>query len=42
MKFYTNVQLRGSKILHRGYEDGKRFSYEETCRPYLFVGPVRQ
>ena len=42
MKFYTNVQLRGSKILHRGYEDGKRFSYEEPCRPYLFVGPVRQ
>lgn len=42
MKFYTNVQLRGSKILHRGYEDGKRFSYAEPCHPYLFVGPVRQ
>ena len=42
MKFYTNVQLRGSKILHRGYENGKRFSYEEPCRPYLFTGPVRQ
>ena len=40
MKFYTNVQIRGSKILHRGYEDGKRFSYTEPCRPYLFTGPV--
>ncbi len=40
MKFYTNVQIRGSKILHRGYEDGKRFSYAEPCRPYLFTGPV--
>jgi len=40
LKFYTNVQIRGSKILHRGYEDGKRFSYAEPCRPYLFTGPV--
>lgn len=38
--FYTNVQLRGDKILHRGYDDnGKKFSYAEPCRPYLFVGP---
>lgn len=37
--FYTNVQLRGDKILHRGYENGKRFSFTEPCRPYLFVGP---
>ena len=38
--FYTNVQLRGGNILHRGYdENGKRFSYSEPCRPYLFVGP---
>jgi DNA polymerase elongation subunit (family B) len=42
VKFYTNVQLRGSKILHRGYENGERFSYSEPCRPYLFTGPVRQ
>jgi DNA polymerase elongation subunit (family B) len=40
LKFYTNVQIRGSRILHRGYEDGKRFSYAEPCRPYLFTGPV--
>lgn len=39
MKFYTNVQLLGDKILHRGYENGKRFSYMEPCRPYLFVSP---
>ena len=41
MKFYTNVQLRGSKLLIRGYEDGERFSYLEPCRPYLFSGPVK-
>lgn len=39
MLFYTNVQLRGDKILHRGYENGKRFSYQEPCRPYLFLSP---
>lgn len=41
MQFYTNVQLLGDKILHRGYEDGKRFSYTEPCRPYLFVSPYQ-
>lgn len=39
MQFYTNIQLLGDKILHRGYADGKRFSYMEPCRPYLFVSP---
>tara|TARA_R110000772_G_scaffold2311_6_gene7997 strand:- start:726 stop:3236 length:2511 start_codon:yes stop_codon:yes gene_type:complete len=38
--FYTNVQIRGANILHRGYDDeGKRFSYKEPCEPYLFVAP---
>jgi DNA polymerase elongation subunit (family B) len=41
-KFYTNVLLRGSKILHRGYDNGERFSYSEPCRPYMFTGPVQQ
>ena len=41
LKFYTNVQQRGSKLLIRGYDDGEKFSYVEPCRPYLFTGPVR-
>lgn len=41
MNFYTNVQLRGNRLLIRGYEDGEKFSYAEPCRPYLFSGPVK-
>lgn len=41
MNFYTNVQLRGNRLLIRGYENGEKFSYAEPCRPYLFSGPVK-
>lgn len=37
MKFYTNVAIRGNRILHRGYENGKPFSEEEAFKPSLFV-----
>ena len=37
MKFYTNVAIRGNRILHRGYENGKAFTEEESFKPSLFV-----
>ena len=37
MKFYTNVFVYGESVFVRGYENGKRFEYRDTFRPYLFV-----
>lgn len=37
MRFYTNVQLRGNKILLRGIENGRRVQLEKNYSPYLFV-----
>jgi DNA polymerase elongation subunit (family B) len=37
MKFYTNVAIRGNRILHRGYENGKPFTEEESFQPVLFI-----
>jgi DNA polymerase elongation subunit (family B) len=37
MKFYTNVILRGSNILFRGYDNGKRIQQKIKCKPYLFI-----
>jgi len=37
MKFYTNVFVYGDSVYARGYENGKRFEYRDTYRPYLFV-----
>lgn len=36
-KFYTNVSIRGNRILHRGYENGVQFSEETSFQPCLFV-----
>ena len=37
MKFYTNVAIRGNRILHRGYHNGEPFMEEEAFKPSLFV-----
>ena len=36
MRFYTNVYLRGNKLLVRGYQNGKKFKEEEFYHPYIF------
>ena len=36
-KFYTSVERYGNYILHRGYENGKRFSYREEFSPTLYI-----
>jgi DNA polymerase elongation subunit (family B) len=36
-KFYTNVAIRGNRILHRGYENGKPFAEEDVYKPTLFI-----
>ena len=36
-KFYTNVAIRGNRILHRGYENGVPFAEEQSFQPTLFV-----
>lgn len=36
-KFYTNVHLSGSTVLHRGYEDGNRVQYRHSFSPTLYV-----
>jgi DNA polymerase elongation subunit (family B) len=36
-RFYTNVTIRGDKVLYRGYEDGKRVEGGIDYRPTLFV-----
>ena len=35
--FYTNVQVRGSKILYRGVEDGRRVKRRVDYSPTLFL-----
>lgn len=35
--FYTSVETLGSKILHRGYKDGKPFSRKVDYTPTLFI-----
>ena len=34
--FYTSVFLNRNDILVRGYRNGKRVQYRNTCKPYLF------
>lgn len=36
-EFYTNVHVRGDKILVRGYEDGVAFSRKVDFQPTMFV-----
>ena len=36
-KFYTSVERYGNNILHRGYENGKRFNYRVPFQPTLYV-----
>lgn len=35
--FYTNISVRGSKILYRGVSDGKKVSYKIDYNPTLFL-----
>jgi DNA polymerase elongation subunit (family B) len=37
MKFYTNVQLIGNKVLVRGVDNGRRFEFRDEFFPTLFV-----
>ncbi len=37
MKFYTCVQLFKNKLMHRGFDNGRRFKEEVPYQPYLFV-----
>jgi DNA polymerase elongation subunit (family B) len=35
--FYTSVERFGNNILHRGYNNGKRFSYKVPFKPTLYL-----
>jgi len=35
--FYTSVERFGNNILHRGYANGKRFSYKVPFKPTLYL-----
>ena len=37
MKFYTNVEQAGNRLLVRGYEGGSPFSYRVSYNPTLYV-----
>ena len=37
MKFYTNVEVWGAKILYRGVEEGRRVRHKVDYHPSLFV-----
>ena len=37
MKFYTNVEQAGNRLLVRGYEGGQAFSYRVSFNPTLYV-----
>mgnify|MGYP001419693951 CR=1 FL=1 len=37
MKFYTCVQRFNNKLMHRGFDNGRRFQEEVPYEPYLFV-----
>lgn len=36
-KFYTSVERWGNNILHRGYQNGKRFSHRVPFKPTLYL-----
>ena len=36
MKYYTNVEIWGGKILYRGIEDGRRVQSRVDYNPTLF------
>ena len=42
MRFYTNVQMIGNNFLVRGYEDGRKFMFQEKYSPTLFVKSKRE
>jgi DNA polymerase elongation subunit (family B) len=42
MNFYTSVERFGNTILHRGYENGRRFSKKINCEPTLFIPTKEQ
>jgi DNA polymerase elongation subunit (family B) len=42
MKFYTNAQRIGNRILCIGYENGQRFAVKENFAPRLFVKANKQ
>lgn len=37
MRFWTDVSVSGSKILYRGYENGRKVQRQVKYQPYLFV-----
>ena len=37
MKFYTNVEQAGNRLLVRGYDAGSAFSYRVSFNPTLYV-----
>lgn len=37
MRFWTDVSLSGSKILYRGYENGRKVQRQVKYQPYLFI-----
>ena len=37
MKFYTNVEQAGNRLLVRGYDAGNAFSYRVGFNPTLYV-----
>ena len=37
MKFYTNIEQAGNRILVRGYENGDRVQYRVNYNPKLYV-----
>ena len=37
MKFYTNVEVWGGKILYRGVEEGRRVRHRVDYHPSLFI-----
>jgi len=37
MKFYTNVEQAGNRLLVRGYENGNRYSVKVPFNPTLYL-----
>lgn len=42
MRFYTSVERFGNTILHRGYENGRRFSRKVDFEPVLYIPTKEQ
>ena len=42
MKFYTNIEQAGNRILVRGYENGERVQYRVDYQPKLYVPSNKQ